>query len=81
MTEGNIQALEMAQQSIKQMSEQMTAMYNNLQAAEKENDDPNKEKGQRHQRGKKPVHQSGPQKPMHPMTQLWKRYKQLARHF
>ena len=34
----------MAQQSIKQMLEHMTAMYNNLQDAEKDNDDPNKYK-------------------------------------
>ena len=30
----------------------MTAMYNNLQATETENDDPNKEKGQCNQRKK-----------------------------
>ena len=53
MKERNKQALEMVQQSIKQMAEQITAMYNNLQAGEKENDDPNKEKVQCHQRNTK----------------------------
>ena len=56
MKESNKQALKMAQQSIKQMAEYMTGMYNNQQASEKENADPKKEKEQRHQRGKKPVH-------------------------
>ena len=46
----------MAQQSILKMVDQMIAMYNNIQAAEKENDDPNKDKGQHHQRGKIPLH-------------------------
>ena len=64
MKEGNKQALEMAQQSIKQMAEQMKLMYNNLQAEEKDTDKPNKEKGQRHQRWKNPMHQRGPEKPM-----------------
>ena len=45
MKGSNKKALEMAHQSIKQMSEQMMAMYNSVQAAEKENVDPNKEKG------------------------------------
>ena len=40
----------MTQQSIKQMAEQMTEMYNNIQVAEKYNVDPNKDKGQRHER-------------------------------
>ena len=56
----------MAQNSIKEMVEQMTAMYNILQAAEKGNDDPKKEKGKRHQRKQKPLHQRGPPNSMHP---------------
>ena len=52
MKEINKQAHEMAQQSIKQMAEQMAAVYNNLQAAENDNTDPNKKKWQRHQRKK-----------------------------
>ena len=38
MKESNKQALEISHQPIKQMVEQTTAMYNNLQAAEKEKD-------------------------------------------
>ena len=52
MIESKKQALEMAQHSITQMAEKMTVMYNNLQAEEKDNDDPNKDSGQRHQRKK-----------------------------
>ena len=52
MKESNKQALEMAQQSTKKMAEQMTVMYNKLYATEKENYNPNKEKGQFHQRKK-----------------------------
>ena len=44
MKEINKQAHEMAQQSIKQMAEQMAAVYNNLQAAKNDNSDPNKKK-------------------------------------
>ena len=55
----------MAQQSIKQMAEQTTAMYNNIQEVEKENDYPNKEKGKRHQIKQNPVYQRGPKNPMH----------------
>ena len=70
MKESNKHALEMAQQSIKQMAEQMKEMYNNIQAVEKENDDPKKEKVQHHQRKQNLVHQGGPPKPMHLKAQL-----------
>ena len=44
--------LEMSQKSIKQTAEKMTEMYNKIWATEKENDDPNKEKGKLHKRKK-----------------------------
>ena len=62
----NKQALEMAQQSIKKIAEQMTMVYNNLQAEEKENDNPDEKKGKLNQRKQKPVHQIGTPTPMHP---------------
>ena len=65
MKEINKQDIEMAQQSIKKMADHMTSMYSNLQAAEKKNYNPNKDKEQLHQRKQNPVHQRGPQKPMH----------------
>ena len=46
MKEINKQALKMVQQSINQMAEQIMAMYSSVQAAKKENVDPDKEKGQ-----------------------------------
>ena len=49
MKESYKQALKMAQQSMKQIAEQMMVMYNIVQAKEKENDDHNKEKGRRRQ--------------------------------
>ena len=59
--ESKTQALEIAQQSLNQMAEQMTAMYNNLQATEKDNGDPtrrreNAEKENKIQRTKE-IHQ------------------------
>ena len=60
MKESNKQALEMAQQSIKHIADHMAAMYNNLQVVEKENEGPNKYKGQLHQRQQNQVHQRGP---------------------
>ena len=71
----------MSQKSIKQIAEKMTEMYNKIWATEKENDDPNKEKGKLHKGKKNPLHQRVPPKPMHPKSQLYKYCKQAAKNF
>ena len=70
----------MEQHSIKQMKEQMKEMYNDIQATEKENDNPDKEKVQLHQKKQNPMHQRGPPKPINTTTQLLKHCKKVERH-
>ena len=61
----------------------MTVMYNIVQAEEKDNFDPNKEKGCHHQIKQKTIHQKGPTKTMHPRGKykLCENCKQVAHHF